>query len=73
MLRYNGKYIDKGAFMQVNNANHSSVQQDDAAKAQKQQDMQVQREQAKQALDDQRRVQEAAKITGVGQHLDITS
>lgn len=59
--------------MQVNNTSHTNVQQDDAAKAQKQQEMQAQREQAKQALEDQRRIEEAAKITGVGQHLDITS
>lgn len=59
--------------MQVNNSNHSNVKHDDAAKAQKQQEMQVQREQSKQALEDQRRIEEAAKITGIGQHLDITS
>ena len=59
--------------MQVNSANHSSIQQEDANKAQREQERQVQREQAQQALEDQRKVAEAAKITGVGQHLDITS
>ena len=59
--------------MQVNNANHSSVQQEDANKAQREQDRQVQRDQAQQIAEDQRRIDEAAKITGVGQHLDITS
>ena len=59
--------------MQVNNANHSTVKQEEANKAQQEQDRAVQREQAQQALEDQRRIEEAAKITGVGQHLDITS
>ena len=59
--------------MQVGSSTQSNTQQADLQKSQKDQEMQVQREQSKQILDDQNKMQEAAKITGVGQHLDITS
>ena len=56
--------------MKVNSSNYSS---NDAQKAQHQQEMQAQRDQAKELQANQQKVEEAAKLTGVGQHLDITS
>ena len=58
--------------MQISSSTSSNTPQADLQKAQKTQETEVQRDQAQQTREDQNRVQEAAKITGIGQNLNIT-